>query len=56
MILKSEIIEGNKGSYYNQISLTKNEDGAVTQLWEIFNEKNSKISEAFSGIYKKRLN
>ena len=56
MILKSSLIEEEKGKFYNQISWTMNEDGTVTQLWEIYNEKNSKTDEAFRGIYKKRLN
>lgn len=56
MILKSEIIENEKGNYYNQISWTKNTDNTVTQLWEVFSENNNKLSEAFRGIYKKRLN
>jgi hypothetical protein len=56
MILKSEIIENEKGNYYNQISWTKNTDNTVTQLWEVFSENNDKLSEAFRGIYKKRLN
>lgn len=56
MVLKSDLKEGTKSKYYNQISWTKNEDGSITQLWEIFNEENVKISEVFHGIYKKTLN
>lgn len=41
---------------YNQISCTKNNDGTITQHWEIYNEKNIKIADAFLGNYKKRLN
>jgi len=56
MTLKSELIQGNNKKYYNQISWTKNEDGSITQLWQIFNENDLKISEVFQGIYKKTLN
>jgi len=55
MILKSELVEGQKGKYYNQITWTKNEDGSVTQVWNIFNEKNKMTQEAFRGIYKKSV-
>lgn len=56
MVLKSKLLIGKNGKYYNQISWTLNENNTVTQLWELFNEKNNKISEAFRGIYKKKLN
>ena len=56
MILKRELKKGDKDLYYDQISWTKNDNGTVTQLWEIFNSKDQKISVAFHGIYKKKLN
>ena len=56
MVLKSDILKGEKGNYYNQISWQLNENGTVTQFWEVFDEENNKISEAFRGIYKKKLN
>ncbi len=52
MILKSELIESKKGNYYNQITWTKNEDGSVTQLWEVLNNNGESLSVAFEGIYK----
>ena len=55
MVLKSELLDGQKGKYYNQITWTKNEDGSVTQIWNIFNEKNKMTQEAFRGIYKKSV-
>ena len=55
MILKSELLDGKKGKYYNQITWTKNTDGSVTQVWNIFSEKNKKMQEAFRGIYKKSV-
>jgi len=55
MVLKSDLIEGQKGAFYNQITWTKNANDSVTQVWEIFNEKNIKTQEAFRGIYKKTV-
>lgn len=56
MILKSKLLDGKRGKFYNQISWFENNDGSVTQLWETFNEGNDKIGELFRGIYKKKLN
>lgn len=53
MVLKSNLIESSKGNYYNQITWSKNEDGSVTQLWVILNEKNEIIRTDFEGIYHK---
>jgi len=55
MILKSQLIEGKKGKYYNQITWVKNDDGSVTQIWDILNNNNEKLQEAFKGIYKKTV-
>lgn len=56
MVLKSELIMATNRKYYNKISWTSNNDGTITQLWEIYNENDTKISEVFQGIYKKTLN
>jgi len=55
MILKSQLLDGKKGKYYNQITWVKNDDGSVTQIWDIFNNKQEKVREAFKGIYKKTV-
>ena len=52
MILKSEISEGKRGKYYNQITWTANADGSVTQLWEIYDPEGKLINESFKGIYR----
>jgi len=44
-----------KGKHYNQITWVKNDDGSVTQIWDIFNNKHEKVQEVFKGIYKKLL-
>lgn len=54
MILRSELQENEKGRFYNQITWTKNEDGSVTQLWELLDENGKKIGNVFKGIYRKK--
>lgn len=54
MILKSEPLDGKKGQYYNQITWTKNMDGSVTQLWEIYDLDGNLLSNTFKGIYRKK--
>lgn len=56
MVLKSELIKGTNRKYYNKITWTPNIDGSITQLWDIYNENDIKISDVFKGIYKKTLN
>ena len=55
MVLKSKLVSSSKGNYYNQIIWSKNDDGSVTQRWDILNEKDKVISKAFEGIYKTEL-
>ena len=52
MVLKSELSKGEKGDYYNRITWTKNENGSVTQVWEILDTQEKPISVAFEGVYK----
>ena len=53
MILKSKLISGTKGDYYNQITWFNNSDGTVTQLWELLDINNTPFNEIFRGTYKK---
>lgn len=53
MILKSKLISGKKGDYYNQITWFKNSNGTVTQLWELLDINNTPFNELFRGTYKK---
>lgn len=53
MVLRSKLIDGKKGKYYNQITWTENDDNSVTQHWVILNEDYKKIADAFTGIYRK---
>ena len=55
MILKSEMLDGKKGKYYNQITWEKHPDKSVTQTWSIFDKNGKKVQEAFKGIYKKSV-
>ena len=55
MVLKSDLARGPQGgTYYNQITWTPNEDGTVTQLWEIFNQEEELIQTLFKGIYRRK--
>ena len=54
MILKSEPVKDEKGDYYNKITWTKNPDGSVTQLWEIYDLQGKLLNESFRGIYRKK--
>jgi len=53
MVLKSTLINGKKGRYYNQITWFKNSDGSVTQLWELLDVDHTSFNEIFRGTYKK---
>ena len=53
MILRSTLITGKKGDYYNQITWFKNSDGTVTQLWELLDKQLTSFNEIFRGTYKK---
>lgn len=55
MIMKSEILTGEKGNYYNQITWQLNEDESVTQTWDLFSEDGKLLQQAFKGIYKKTV-
>lgn len=54
MILKSELVKGQNGDYYNRVTWTPNKDGSVLQLWEFVSPEGKVMSEAFRGIYKKK--
>jgi hypothetical protein len=54
MVLKSELVKGKQGDYYNRVTWTPNSDGSVTQLWEYISPEGKVIQEAFRGIYKKK--
>lgn len=54
MVLKGSLIKGKKMDYYNQITWTPNEDGTVTQLWEIYGVNHKLLRTIFKGIYHKK--
>jgi hypothetical protein len=54
MVLKSALRENDNGTkFYHQITWTPNEDGTVTQRWDVFDEQSKLLNTAFLGIYKK---
>lgn len=54
MVMTSGMVKNPDGDYYNQITWTPNEDGTVTQLWVILNQKKEVINTLFRGIYEKK--
>lgn len=53
MVLKSELLKGKKVDwYYNRITWQKNDDGSVSQIWDILDNHNKLIRNLFIGIYK----
>ncbi|MGE0567270.1 MAG: hypothetical protein AB7O73_04920 [Bacteroidia bacterium] len=57
MILKSEMVSrNNKEPFYNQISWTLNNDGTVTQHWEICDKFGKPKKTLFKGLYYKKNN
>ena len=54
IILITDLRENDDGvKFYHQISWTPNDDGTVTQRWDLFNEEDTLLNTAFIGIYKK---
>ena len=55
MVLQSDLIQGERVDWYrNRITWTKNEDGTVTQFWEILDKNNKQLAVSFKGIYKRK--
>ncbi len=55
MVLSSGFKPGKSGKLQkNRITWSQNEDGTVTQLWEILNEDLETIASVFEGIYKRK--
>ena len=55
MVMRSALAEDTEGnSSYNQISWRLNDDGTVTQLWELYNDEGKLIRQLFLGIYHKK--
>ncbi|MBP9549575.1 MAG: hypothetical protein KBE86_10500 [Chitinophagales bacterium] len=55
MVMKSKLMSGTKTDWYNnQITWTKNEDGTVTQLWEIYDKNHVLLNTVFEGLYVRR--
>jgi hypothetical protein len=55
MILRSELMKGRQVDwYYNQIIWTANQDGSVTQLWQMLDQEDNVLSTAFKGIYRRK--
>jgi len=55
MVMRDELAPQVKGgATYNQISWEQQADGSVTQIWEVYNEKQKMVRLLFKGVYKKK--
>lgn len=54
MVLKSDLVKGNKGNYVNQITWIPNKNGTVSQIWEILDINGKVSNQVFWGVYKKK--
>ncbi len=54
MVLKSKLLEGNQGLFYNQITWIPKDAKTVIQIWQVKNEKQELLSTLFEGIYKRK--
>ena len=54
MVLQSEMVNTQDSNYYNQITWSENEDGTVTQHWEVFDQYNKPVRTLFKGIYHRK--
>lgn len=52
MVLQSE---HKPGEVHNKITWTLNDDGSVTQLWEVLDANGKVTQKAFEGIYRKNI-
>lgn len=55
MILQSERVKSKKANFYyfNRIIWEKDNQGNVSQKWDIVNDKGEVLQVAFDGIYKR---
>jgi len=55
MILQSKLIKGQKVDWdRNRITWSNNDNGSVTQFWEILDKNNNQLAVAFKGIYRRK--
>ncbi|UXP33350.1 hypothetical protein N6H18_05215 [Reichenbachiella agarivorans] len=55
MVLQSELKRGKKISwYYDRITYTKIDENTMSQLWEILDTHESRVSIVFDGVYRRK--
>ena len=54
MVLRSEMFNTTEANHYNQITWSENNDGTVTQLWQVFDVSNKPLQTLFKGIYHRK--
>ncbi len=55
MVMKSEILQGQNGKYFNRVTWQLNGDESVTQTWDVLSETGKLLQQAFKGTYKKTV-
>ena len=54
MVLSSDLVPGQKIDFYrNRITWSLNDDGSVSQVWDILDSKGNRLKQVFKGIYRK---
>jgi hypothetical protein len=55
MTMRSSVQTGQTGNqYYNEITWTANDDGTVTQKWDVLDADGTLLQVAFLGIYRRK--
>ncbi|MEZ4687373.1 MAG: hypothetical protein R3B47_15275 [Bacteroidia bacterium] len=55
MVLRSSLQKGKKGPIYHRITWFLRDDGAVIQIWDVLNEKDEVVQQAFWGEYRRKI-
>ncbi|MCV9388280.1 hypothetical protein [Reichenbachiella ulvae] len=57
MVLQSGLTRGKKIDwYYDRITYTKIDENTVSQLWEILDSNEQRVTVAFHGVYRRKAN
>lgn len=54
MVLKGDLKKEKEQWVYDQITWSQNQDGTVSQLWEVFDKNDKRIKTLFLGIYHRK--
>lgn len=54
MVLKGDLKKGKEQGVYDQITWSQNQDGTVSQLWEVLDKNDKRVKTLFLGIYHRK--